>query len=161
MARGLTISDVFPHPGKRVRVERKPASRVITGAFSLDCEARKGADAVSLSLPYPPAVNNLFFNVPGRGRVKSSRYSAWLGEAGWMIAEQKPGRVMGEYEADILAYRPDKRRRDLDGIIKPLLDCLVAYRVTGDDSLARKITIAWAEGGEGVTVTVRPFEVAR
>lgn len=161
MARGLTISDIFPQPEMRVRVERKPAARIVTGAFSLDCDARKEAGIVSLSLPYPPAGNNLFFNVPGRGRVKSSRYTQWLTEAGWMLAEQKPGRVMGEYEADIIAYRPDKRRRDLDGIIKPLLDCLVAYRVTGDDSLARKITIAWADGGDGVAVTVRPFEVAR
>lgn len=159
MARGLTIADVFPGKGRKpVRVESR---RIPTGHFSLDNEARKSVEAVALVLPFPPATNNLFFNVPGRGRVKSDRYSAWLGEAGWMIAEQKPGRIAGEYEADIIAYRPDKRRRDLDGIIKPLLDCLVAYRVTGDDSLARKITIAWADGGEGVTVTVRPFEVAR
>ncbi len=31
----------------------------------------------TVNLPYPPVLNNLYANVPGKGRVKSERYRAW------------------------------------------------------------------------------------
>ena len=86
--------------------------------------------------------------------MKSTRYAAWLTEAGWTIKAQKPGRIEGKYAADIIVSRPDKRRRDLDGLLKPLLDCLVSNGVTDDDHLAQDIRIRWVEYGEGVRVTL-------
>jgi crossover junction endodeoxyribonuclease RusA len=112
---------------------------------------------VSVVLPWPPAVNNLYLNVKGRGRVKSPRYSNWLNEAGWIIGTTKTGRIAGPYQIEIHATRPDKRKRDLDGICKPILDCLVKNGVTDDDSIAQRITLAWSAEGSGVRVVITEY----
>lgn len=36
-------------------------------------------------LPSPPSTNNLFRNVPGKGRVYSDTYKNWLSHAGWKL----------------------------------------------------------------------------
>ena len=105
-------------------------------------------------LPFPPATNNLFFNAAGRGRVTTDRYRAWQEEAAWRIHAQKPSRVMGPFSAEIVISRPDKRRRDLDGLAKPILDCLVKNSLVEDDSLCERLVMEWALEGEGVLVTV-------
>lgn len=132
----------------------KTPVRVVHNSLSLDVDARKEVAAVTISLPYPPATNNLYFNAPGVGRVKTERYQNWNDEAAAMIAQQRPGRVAGEFKAEIIVSRPDKRRRDLDGVIKPILDCLVRNRITGDDHLAQEINVVWTAEGSGVRVTV-------
>lgn len=153
----LTISDVFPTKGRAVRVEQRHAP---TGSFGLVQDARNDSERVEIALNYPPATNNLYFNVPGKGRVISDRYRQWLDESAWMLLAQKPGRVSGKFIAEITVNRPDNRRRDLDGVLKPLLDCCVKNRIVSDDSLAEKITLAWANGGEGVKVVLTRFEGA-
>lgn len=152
MARGLTLADVFPGKGRKsVRVETRS---VPTGAFSLDCDARPECERVEVSLSYPPATNNLYFNAPGKGRVKTERYAGWLDESGWRIAAQRPGRIVGPFATEITVTRPDNRRRDLDNMLKPILDCLVKHRVIPDDSLGQRHTIQWANDGDGVRVVV-------
>ena len=152
MARGLTIADVFPGKGRKpVRVETRSAP---TGAFSLDCDARPECERVEVALSYPPATNNLYFNAPGKGRVKTERYADWLDESGWRIAAQRPGRIVGPFATEITVTRPDNRRRDLDNMLKPILDCLVKHRVIPDDSLGQRHMIQWTDDGDGVRVVV-------
>jgi Holliday junction resolvase RusA-like endonuclease len=156
MAPRLTIASVFPGKGKRaVATETRHAP---TGSFGLVTDARKDAERVEIELSYPPATNNLYFNVPGKGRVRSDRYNQWLDESAWLLLAQKPGRVSGKFIAEITVNRPDNRRRDLDGLLKPLLDCCVKNRIVSDDSLAERITLAWANGGEGVRVVLTKAE---
>lgn len=152
MARRLTIADIFPGKGRKpVRVESRLAP---TGSFSLDCDQRAECDRVEIDLSYPPATNNLYFNAPGKGRVKTERYAGWLDESGWRIAAQRPGRIVGPFATEITVTRPDNRRRDLDNMLKPILDCLVKHRVIPDDSLGQRHTIQWANDGDGVRVVV-------
>ena len=40
--------------------------------------------------------------------------------------------------------RPDKRRRDLDGLAKAPLDLLVTLGIIENDYLAQRITLAWS-----------------
>jgi crossover junction endodeoxyribonuclease RusA len=47
---------------------------------------------------------------------------------------------------DILATPPDKRRRDLDNLLKAPLDALTHAGVWSDDSLIRHLSIRWADG---------------
>lgn len=158
MARGLTIADVFPGKGRKpVRVETRCAP---TGAFSLDCDARDERERVVVDLSYPPATNNLYANVPGKGRVKTERYAGWLDESGWRIAAQRPGRIVGPFATEITVTRPDNRRRDLDNMLKPVLDCLVRHRVIPDDSLGQRHTIQWSDDGDGVRVVVTRWRAA-
>lgn len=99
----------------------------------------------SLTLPWPPALNNLFATFNNR-RIPSRRYKAWLAEAQASLRAQRPDRIAGSFEASFVLSPPDRRKRDLDGLAKAALDLLTKEGVIEDDSLARKITLAWAEG---------------
>lgn len=96
-----------------------------------------------LGLPFPPGVNNLFATV-GRRRIRTRRYEAWLAGAGAALMEQRPPKVRGPFRLTITAVRPDRRRRDLDGIVKAPLDLLVKHQVVEDDSLATSILLMWS-----------------
>jgi len=111
-----------------------------------------------LRLPYPPTANNIFINVKRGGRVKTPEYRAWITEAGHMLNLQKPIQVKGPAKVLITAVRPDKRRRDIANLEKPILDLLVAHRVLEDDCLVESLTLEWVSDNlSGVSVTITPL----
>lgn len=90
--------------------------------------------AVSLTLPWPPAVNNLYATVNGH-RVLSKRGREY--KKAVVVAccgNINCGHVEGRLGVIISAFPPDNRRRDLDGILKIVLDSLVYAGVMADDS---------------------------
>lgn len=113
---------------------------------------------MTLSLPFPPTTNNLFRNVPGKGRVKSDAYKKWLAEAAWLVRQQRPTPILGSYSLAIVADRPDRRARDLDNLTKAVGDLLKHAGVITDDHLAKSIVLAWSDAEPkkpgGVRVTV-------
>lgn len=98
----------------------------------------------TITLPFPPSLNNLFANVAKRGRVRSERYRQWANAAGWELKSAKPQKVSGPVALTILLGKPDRRKRDLDGLSKAPIDLLVEYQVIEDDSLVQRLTLAWA-----------------
>jgi crossover junction endodeoxyribonuclease RusA len=111
---------------------------------------------MSVDLPYPPSANSLFFNVQGKGRVKTRRYDDWRKEAAWLISLAKKRRIDGPYGLTVLAGRPDKRRRDLGNLLKAIEDALVHGGAIEDDSECQCIEMSWQPGITGVRVTVLP-----
>lgn len=99
--------------------------------------------SITLRLPFPPATNNLFLNA-GKRRVRTKRYDAWIAEAMAEVFRQRVGRLDGRYAFAMRVERPDRRLRDLDGLIKPVMDLLVKAGVTADDSLCQGIVVHWA-----------------
>ena len=88
-----------------------------------------------ISLPYPPTINNYYTVVRGR-KILSKKGRAWKKEAwGWLMDQNAPVGREGAYSVSIYVMPPDKRRRDIDNLIKPLLDSLVEYGVIPDDSM--------------------------
>lgn len=119
---------------------------------------------LTLDLPMPPSVNNLFVNIT-RGRTKSSRYRAWITEAGWMLVQQRnlKGRhklMKGEIAVTVRALRQHRRKRDLDNILKPILDLLVSTGTIKDDSLVASITAEWVHSGTPCTVIISQMEAS-
>ena len=55
----------------------------------------------------------------------------------------------GKVKVTIEAYRPDKRRRDLDNLLKAPLDALTHAGVYQDDELIVDLRIFWAEDNGG------------
>ena len=108
---------------------------------------------IELQLPFPPSANRLWRR-SGTHMHKSKTYTDWLKEAGWQVIAQKPGGIKGPYKISINAVRPDKRRRDLDNLLKPISDVLVSVGVVADDCHAEMISMRWVTAGEGVTVRV-------
>ena len=61
-----------------------------------------------------------------------------------VIIRHKPMRV------EIEAFRPDRRKRDLDNLLKAPLDAMTHCRVWDDDSQIQELSIKWGEGIKGM-----------
>ena len=112
---------------------------------------------VSLNLPWPPTVNHYWKLKSNGGR--------YIGAAGVKFrAEVKTAahglhNLAGKVEICIRANPPDKRRRDLDNILKSLFDALQHAHLIGDDFNVEAFSVRRLpviEGGR-VTVTIKPF----
>lgn len=95
-------------------------------------------NTVALNLPRPPSVNQLFANIPGKGRVKTAAYRAWIAAAGWMIKAQRPQPIRGKYNLLILV---GPTRADLGNCEKAVSDLLQALGVIENDRLGEEIAL--------------------
>lgn len=109
-------------------------------------------------LPFPPSVNNLFLNVKRGGRVKTPRYREWIEEAGLSLNTQHVPRYDGRVYIIYRVNRPDKRRRDISNLVKPIEDLLVLHGVLKDDSLIDGFEIRWDGEGHGMFFSIAPSE---
>jgi len=86
----------------------------------------QAAGAVKARLRWPPTINH-YWKARGWRRFISREARAWLEEAIWVLREAR-GRsvtIRGEVEVVVRVFPPDRRRRDLDNILKASLDALV------------------------------------
>jgi len=87
-----------------------------------------------ITMPYPPTVNT-YYTVARNRKILSKRGRAYKKEAMVYLYEQGvPKGREGPYSISIRVRMPDKRKRDIDNLIKPLLDSLVEYGALSDDS---------------------------
>jgi len=105
----------------------------------------------------PPSANAMRTSFIRDGKVhsaKSKTYAQWKTAAAWEIASARQRKVMGPYRLYIAAQRDwrSKRARDLDNIIKPVSDALVASGLIKDDSLAEEVSAKWADNLDGVAI---------
>lgn len=104
------------------------------------------AQITTVTLPWPPAVNNLYRNA-GKRRILTQRYVDWLAEALAAVREQRPKVIAGSFNVSLACCPPDRRIRDLDGLMKAPLDLLVKAGVIEDDSKANSLAIWWSPEG--------------
>ncbi len=104
-----------------------------------------------IKLPWPPTINTYYSVARGR-KILSKRGRRYKIEAKICLLEQRVNRdLVGPYTICIHARPPDKRKRDLDNILKVLLDSLTEYGAISDDSQIddlRIIRFAPVKGGE-------------
>lgn len=92
-------------------------------------------------LPFPPSMNHYWRNVGGRvlisreGREYRQAIAELAASEGWPKFGQQ------RVSVHIEAWMPDKRRRDLDNLLKSLLDSLTHAGVWEDDSQIDGIAI--------------------
>lgn len=85
------------------------------------------------SLPYPPSVNHYWLrNKNGSVRV-SAEGKAYREAVQWRLRKLFDQPLKGLLAVDILVDVPDRRRRDLDNMLKAILDALTASGVWVDD----------------------------
>jgi len=100
-------------------------------------------------LPWPPTVNHYYTVARGR-KILSERGRAYKKECHWIMAGQKvPRYESGKFAIQIIAHPPDRRRRDLDNLLKPVLDALTEYSAITDDSDVDEIHIVRFEPLKG------------
>ena len=106
----------------------------------------------------PPSLNNAFVNGK-KGRFKSSAYKGWQGFAQTELRRQAGWHVPGKVTIRILYSRADTKA-DLDNLIKPVLDLLVAAGRISDDRNVVKIEAEFT-AGLGVSIDIRAAAQAR
>jgi Holliday junction resolvase RusA-like endonuclease len=105
--------------------------------------------SMTIRLPYPPSLNRLYRAVRGRS-VKSADGRAYASLASGLVMASRV-RVTGPFVLSVLAVRPDKRARDLDNLLKPVLDVLQAGGAIENDSLCQCLMIRWADVSAGIS----------
>lgn len=94
-------------------------------------------------LPWPPSVNSYWRTVAGR-MITSKAGREYRAAVCAQVEEQKTEQFASkDIAVEIEAFRPDKRRRDLDNLLKAVLDALCYAGVYDDDSQIQKLTICW------------------
>ena len=87
---------------------------------------------IELTIPYPPSVNHLHRRVGPRtllSREGRAYYERVTGIAGYLNLPTFKGRLA----LDVEVYPPDRRRRDLDNVLKAIGDALKHARLIEDD----------------------------
>lgn len=118
----------------------------------------RSIELIELHFSLPPSANRLWRR-SGKTIHASSEYTAWLREAGYIAISQRQGAIAGPYKLTIQAKRPDKRRRDIDNLIKPTSDLLVSIGAVADDSDCEMVSARWVTQGEGLYVRLEPAGV--
>ena len=100
---------------------------------------------IEITLPWPPSVNTYWRNFDGRMIIsaKGREYRETVGDQ--MILQKQVKHFTGRLRVEIEAFRPDKRRRDLDNLLKATLDGLAHAGVYEDDSQIIDLRIYWAK----------------
>lgn len=99
---------------------------------------------IEFTLPYPPTVNTYWRHVNNRTILsKGAReYKAAVKDQAWL---QKFAKL---YEKPVrltfVVYRPDNRRRDLDNLLKSMLDSLTGILYL-DDSQVVDFHMKWGD----------------
>jgi crossover junction endodeoxyribonuclease RusA len=118
----------------------------------------------TLTLPWPPSTNHYWRNVGGRVLISAAGRAyrqeiARIAAAGRTRGLVQRIPLVDRLSVTIVASPPDRRRRDLDNLLKSLLDALSHASVWLDDSQVddlRVIRAAPAKPGR-VEITISPL----
>ena len=95
--------------------------------------------SAEFDLPWPPSVNRYYRHVGYRVLIsrEGRRYRG-------MVVSRLGGVVekfSGDVRLTVECYPPDRRRRDLDNLLKSLQDSIVHAGVLADDSLIKSLHV--------------------
>lgn len=101
---------------------------------------RSCSEVIRLELPYPPSTNRYWRNVNGRMVLSRAgrEYRKAVDGLWWKLLQEGGGCCQTSKDDKlwiyIEAHPPDNRRRDLDNLLKPILDALQYAELFADDS---------------------------
>jgi len=93
-------------------------------------------------LPFPPSVNHYWRHV-GHRTLISRTGRAYRQQVLHDVEQLGLRAITGPIKLEVIATRPDRRRRDLDNLLKSLLDALDHADVYEDDSQIQDLRITW------------------
>ena len=93
-------------------------------------------------LPFPPSVNHYWRHV-GHRTLISRTGRAYRQQVLYDVQQLGLRAITGPIKLEVIATRPDRRRRDVDNLLKSLLDALDHADVYEDDSQIQDLRITW------------------
>lgn len=117
-----------------------------------------------MTLPWPPSVNS-YWRHPSRGPLAGRHLISEEGRQYRNVilslarVNQHDRSFAGSLGIEIKAHPPDRRKRDLDNILKALLDSITHAGVIVDDSCLDAIAIARMPPVKGGRVDVTIFQL--
>lgn len=114
---------------------------------------------IELTLPWPPTVNTYWRSFEGRVLISKKGREYRKAVADQVLIQRANKQIDYAVKVEIKAYRPDRRRRDLDNLLKAILDSMTHAGVMQDDALIEDLRVYWAdEIGGMVKITVEGIE---
>jgi crossover junction endodeoxyribonuclease RusA len=105
---------------------------------------------IDLSLPWPPSVNRYWRTFQGRMIISAEGRTYRKSVADQVLIQRGAKHYQGKLKVEIEAWRPDNRRRDLDNLLKAVLDSLTHAGVWEDDGNIVDLRIYWADAIGGM-----------
>jgi crossover junction endodeoxyribonuclease RusA len=114
---------------------------------------------INIVLPFPPSVNNYWKKWQNR-IVISAEGRKYRQTVVYEVLLQKAGKhFTTPLKMEVEVFRPDKRRRDLDNLLKATQDALCHAGVYDDDCQIHDLRIYWAkEMGGKLRVSITEIE---
>ena len=106
---------------------------------------RKIFSGITLTMPWPPSVNKYWRTFQGRMIISAEGRSDRKAVADQVLIQRGAKHYTGKLCVVIEAFRPDNRRRDLDNLLKAVLDGCTHAGVWEDDSNIVDLRIYWAD----------------
>lgn len=113
----------------------------------------------SYELPWPPSANHYWFLVACKGggrKVIGKKGKEFRAAVCDLIDQEKP--LEGRIVVVIYVYPPDRRKRDLDNILKATLDSLEDAKVFLDDNQIDVLKVCRKEVVKGGKIEVNVHE---
>lgn len=99
---------------------------------------------IELTMPWPPSVNTYWRTFQGRMIISEKGRAYRKAVADQVLVQRGAKHYAGKLKVEIEAWRPDNRRRDLDNLLKAVLDGLTHAGVWADDGLIVDLRIFWS-----------------
>lgn len=101
-------------------------------------------EKVILELPWPPSVNHYYRHVGPRVLI-SKEGRLYRDAVATRIRSSGIKKFDGDVELSIQLYPPDNRRRDVDNVLKCVMDTLTIGGLYADDSQVKQLQIVKLE----------------
>ena len=153
--------------------EGRTVGEALARVAEQEAAPRAAGESFIAMLPWPPSVNHYYgygvlpkgkgkrpYLTPG-GKLTDGYIKPFLTDAGRQYRRavvQAVGLVsplVGPVSAEIVARPPDRLRRDLDNLLKCVLDSLQHAAVLRDDTQIRRLSIEWGRLAKGGAIVVR------
>lgn len=107
----------------------------------------------TLLLPYPPSVNH-YWGISGKQRFIGKKGKEFRLAVAEECIDKELQMLHGRLSVHVALWPPDKRVRDIDNILKPLLDAMEHAGVYENDSQIDELTIIRRPPIKGGSCTV-------
>ena len=90
---------------------------------------------INIRMDWPPQLNHYYTIARGRKILSAKGRKYKIDMAVELLRQKAPRSLTGRLEVLIDAYPPDRRKRDLDNLIKPVGDTLQDYGMFDDEQI--------------------------